>query len=821
MMQFLPSTYRGLVGDVDKATGKNLGMDGIYDPESAIYAAAFYLRNGGAPGDLRKAIFSYNNADWYVDQVLKLAQQYKNGAVLDDTIFDANSALPGTLSNPNPSAAAAPTVTATPPSGIAILTATPTATRTATTTSGTSTTRTVTATGSGTPSGTNVIHTVTPSGSTTRTTATTTVITTRTGTVKVGTIVPPVKKPQRPLVIWSMPDGGVFTGGVKVDATWWEDIGDVLSASLYTLEAPSGTTPGTNQAVPARDLVPGMTITDEGIYQAVIVTRWNGQITTYRCKFTIDHTPPQIDVSLLNGSKPAAATSNVAAAGTSDTPPVVRARLAAPDSTSKGPALLGIKYEDRLSGVATVEYQLDGGAWQLMFSTATFKGQQTFSAPGDHTIALRATDLSGNISAVCTFDFTVLPADATPAVAVTPTPAATPTALATRPSRDTPVPGAPTEPPTATPQPATQIPPTQTLPPGVTPAPTAVPAPTATPAPAGTATVTPTRAPSATASRPPATLKLPADITAEATGADGAKVPYTVTATDSQQNTVPVTCDPASDTLFKLGTTTVTCTAKDSTGNVSSGTFKVTVQDTKPPTLKIPTDMTVEGNTKGGATVTFDVSATDAVDGTVPVTCTPKSGDFFKIGPATTVTCTAKDKVGNTATGTFAVTVQDTKPPVLQLPADIYLETTAPGGAVATYSVSATDVVDGPVPATCAPASGTTFKPGTSTVTCTATDAAGNVATGTFKVTVKLLDTTPPVINVPPNIDAKGEGSPTVVRYTVSATDNVDGSVSVSCSPASGSTFGSGSTTVTCTATDAAGNRATKTFIVFNNSSVK
>src|SRR5882762_9231006 len=50
--------------------------------------------------------------------------------------------------------------------------------------------------------------------------------------------------------------------------------------------------------------------------------------------------------------------------------------------------------------------------------------------------------------------------------------------------------------------------------------------------------------------------------------------------------------------------------------------------------------------------------------------------------------------------------------------------------------------------------------------------------------------------------------------YTASATDLFDGNVAVSCTPASGSTFSFGATTVTCTAIDSHANAATKTFTV-------
>ena len=53
-----------------------------------------------------------------------------------------------------------------------------------------------------------------------------------------------------------------------------------------------------------------------------------------------------------------------------------------------------------------------------------------------------------------------------------------------------------------------------------------------------------------------------------------------------------------------------------------------------------------------------------------------------------------------------------------------------------TYSASASDLVDGPVAVNCSPASGSAFAPGSTTVNCSATDAAGNTANGSFKVTI-------------------------------------------------------------------------------------
>lgn len=80
--------------------------------------------------------------------------------------------------------------------------------------------------------------------------------------------------------------------------------------------------------------------------------------------------------------------------------------------------------------------------------------------------------------------------------------------------------------------------------------------------------------------------------------------------------------------------------------------------------------------------------------------------------------------------------------PVLDgTPQDLVLEATGPSGAVANYTVpTATDNLDGSVPVTCAPASGSTFPVGATTVECSATDSAGNVGTAQFTVTVTAAD---------------------------------------------------------------------------------
>jgi beta propeller repeat protein len=85
----------------------------------------------------------------------------------------------------------------------------------------------------------------------------------------------------------------------------------------------------------------------------------------------------------------------------------------------------------------------------------------------------------------------------------------------------------------------------------------------------------------------------------------------------------------------------------------------------------------------------------------------------------------------------FAWSLADSTVPVLHLPGMTVVDATSPLGAVVGYTATATDDVDGSVPVTCTPASGSQFPIGTTHVACTAHDAAGNVTNGGFDVVVR------------------------------------------------------------------------------------
>lgn len=308
-------------------------------------------------------------------------------------------------------------------------------------------------------------------------------------------------------------------------------------------------------------------------------------------------------------------------------------------------------------------------------------------------------------------------------------------------------------------------------------------------------------------------LTLPVGISAPATGPDGAAVTWNATAADAVDGAVDVECTPAPGT-FPLGDTEVTCTAVDAAGNEATGSFTVTVADVTPPVLTLPADIVTPATTTTGATVTFTATAVDAVDGAVPVHCSPTPVEF-PLGD-TTVSCSAVDAAGNVANGAFVVTVAftDLTPPVLALPTGIAAPAADATGADVTWTATAVDDVDGALPVACIPAAGR-FPLGDTQVTCTAVDAAGNEATGSFVVSV--TDQSPPVLSVPTSltVDAEDLGG-AAVGWSATAVDVVDGVVPVMCTPGPGR-FPLGDTEVTCTAVDAAGNEATGSFTVTVN----
>jgi hypothetical protein len=114
---------------------------------------------------------------------------------------------------------------------------------------------------------------------------------------------------------------------------------------------------------------------------------------------------------------------------------------------------------------------------------------------------------------------------------------------------------------------------------------------------------------------------------------------------------------------------------------------------------------------------------------------------------------------------------------------------------------------------TCTPPSGSQFPLGTTTVTCTANDAAGNISLpGIFVVSVR--DTTPPTIIAPPNITATTTGQLTQVNLGVPTVNDLVDPNPIVTNNAPSQGFSVGTTQVVWTATDNSGNSATAIQIV-------
>ncbi|MBI1804857.1 MAG: HYR domain-containing protein [Ignavibacteriae bacterium] len=297
----------------------------------------------------------------------------------------------------------------------------------------------------------------------------------------------------------------------------------------------------------------------------------------------------------------------------------------------------------------------------------------------------------------------------------------------------------------------------------------------------------------------------------------GAKVAYTAPVDTHGCPQGTVTCTPASNSVFAIGTTTVTCVAANGVAPNDTCKFTVTVADTQKPVphTTIPAPIYNDPG-QCSAVVSYKDTATDNCPGAI-IVCTPPPGSTFPVG-TTDVACTATDAHTNSATSHFTVTVADSQKPLITCHADTTVSND-PGTCSATVSFSDPSVSDncpGVGAPTCNPESGSSFPKGTTKVTCSVTDAHSNTASCSFNVTVN--DTEKPILSACPKDTSLSTGNPAgeVVTYQApTATDNCPNNLgNVACNPPSGSTFPVGTTTVTCTVSDRAGNSASCTFHV-------
>ena len=264
---------------------------------------------------------------------------------------------------------------------------------------------------------------------------------------------------------------------------------------------------------------------------------------------------------------------------------------------------------------------------------------------------------------------------------------------------------------------------------------------------------------------------------------------------------------------YSVGTTTVTWTATDANGNTATCTQDVVVTDGENPTVTCPSTANITTDA-GLCTSTASIGTATGTDNCgVPTTAVDNAGPY-SVG-TTTVTWTATDANGNTATFTQDVVVTDGQNPTAVC-ADITVQLDANGNA----SITAGEINNGSsdncgVDGLSVDVSDFDCSAvGANTVTLTVTDVNGNTSTCTSTVTVEdNIDPTAVCADITVQLDANGNASITAAEINNGSSDNcgVDGlSVDVSdfdCSAV-------GANTVTLTVTDVNGNTSTCTSTV-------
>ncbi len=256
-----------------------------------------------------------------------------------------------------------------------------------------------------------------------------------------------------------------------------------------------------------------------------------------------------------------------------------------------------------------------------------------------------------------------------------------------------------------------------------------------------------------------------------------------------------------------VGGTPICCEVMESTDPVISG---------------CPSDIVIDVNpTSCGENVSWTAPTVSDNCNVMSFTNSHNPGDFFTVGSPTLVAYTAEDDYGNTAACSFNVTVNDNTDPVINnCPTDINIVVDPSCQATATWTEpTATDNCS--VTMSSDHTSGEVFSLGTTIVTYTAQDAAGNTTTCSFNVIV--TDDTPPVINNCPtdiNIVVDPSCQATATWTEPTATDNC-GIADITSTHQPGDIFPEGTTEVTYTATDVNRNSTKCTFnVIINNDDV-
>lgn len=345
------------------------------------------------------------------------------------------------------------------------------------------------------------------------------------------------------------------------------------------------------------------------------------------------------------------------------------------------------------------------------------------------------------------------------------------------------------------------------------------------------------------------TISCPADVTVTAAqGEDFANAtpgtPTTNPSTDVSISGVRSDSEELS-APYPVGTTIITWTVTDAVGLTASCTQRIIVNafgcgsDTENPTITAPPDIVLDTPPNISGSCGFVIGESQLGTAQAADNCTVNvsrtgvpAGNFFPAG-VTTITYTATDAAGNTATDTQTVTVRDLTAPIIEAPPDASYTCLSEVPAASPSQATRGEVLDengnplppGPPVDNCGTPTvtvsetttglGNVASPRIITRTFTATDSVGNSASDVQVITV--IDPTPPTISCPSDITVylplNTPDTSTVVNFNVTGSDNC-GTPTITTNAPAGNVFPVGTTTVTATANDGNGNTASCSFNV-------
>jgi len=257
---------------------------------------------------------------------------------------------------------------------------------------------------------------------------------------------------------------------------------------------------------------------------------------------------------------------------------------------------------------------------------------------------------------------------------------------------------------------------------------------------------------------------------------------------------------------FPFGSTTVTWTVTDTSGNISQATQVVTLVDTTLPEIFAPTDIVAEATGLSSTIVELGEATAHDIMGIASVTEHPSR--FFVLGE-TTITWTATDTSGNSASATQTVTIVDTTSPSIIAPGSITMEATSSDSNIITLgNPVSSDLVDIPSISNNAP---DLFPLGETIVTWIATDTSGNSVSATQTVTI--VDTTSPELIMPGDVMIGAFSLEKQVEIGEAQANDLAGSILTITNDAPNS-FPLGDTVVTWNVSDEFGNSASSQQVI-------